>query len=94
VFNTNALSGQLSSTLGLLRKVQQLALYENRLTGVIPNQLARCTDMASLFLYSNALTGQIPPALGLLAKLSLLNLHSNQLNGTTPSEPSACTDIT
>ena len=41
-----------------------LYLYDNQLTGEIPPELGRLSNLTGLFLHGNQLTGEIPPELG------------------------------
>jgi Leucine-rich repeat (LRR) protein len=61
----------------------QLWLYNNRLTGFIPTQLA---ELASLEYLSVGTKSHIPSELGNLTSLIRLSLHENELSGTIPSE--------
>ena len=47
-------------------------LYNNNITGKIPNELGNLTNLISLDLYLNNLTGPIPDTLGNLKKLRFL----------------------
>ncbi|WVZ74620.1 hypothetical protein U9M48_022781 [Paspalum notatum var. saurae] len=72
----------------LLGSLQQLllSLYNNNLSGNIPDALASCSNLTVLDLSSNLLVGSIPPKLGILSKLEYLSLQSNQLEGSIPGE--------
>ena len=56
------------------------------LTGIIPPELSKLSELDTLNLDSNRLTGSIPPELGNLSKLDTLNLDSNRLTGSIPPE--------
>ena len=56
------------------------------LSGFIPPELGKLTELTWLNLSNNALTGPIPPSLGELAKLTLLSLNDNKLTGAIPPE--------
>ena len=56
------------------------------LSGPIPTELGRLTDLESLYLNNNDLTGPIPTELGRLADLRTLNLSGNDLTGPIPTE--------
>jgi len=66
-------------------RVVELNLMDNRLTGSLPPELGRLTDLEGLALGANQLTGPLPPELSQLAALTELSLHSNRLSGTLPS---------
>ena len=67
-------------------RVTELNLWGNELSGEIPSELGRLSDLDTLVLSVNQLTGEIPPELGNLASLWSLHLYGNQLSGEIPSE--------
>ena len=67
-------------------RVQELSLWSNGLTGVIPPELGDLANLEELWLSNNGLTGVIPPELGDLANLERLSLWSNGLTGVIPPE--------
>ena len=67
-------------------RVTELALPDNQLTGEIPPELSRLSNLSVLALPDNQLTGEIPPELGLLSNLTGLLLGDNQLTGKIPPE--------
>ncbi len=67
-------------------KVTELRLAEKGLSGTLPNEIGRLTDLRVLYLKGNDLTGEIPPELGLLKKLYWLSLSNNRLSGSIPRE--------
>ena len=67
-------------------RVVGLNLYHNALSGTIPGELGKLTNLRSLSLFGNQLSGEIPPALGDLSNLESADLYSNQLTGTIPAE--------
>jgi hypothetical protein len=56
------------------------------LTGSIPPELGRLSNLGFLGLYNNQLTGSIPPELGNLSRLAGFLLDNNQLTGSIPPE--------
>ena len=54
------------------------------MTGEIPPELGRLSNLTTLSLSSNGLTGAIPPELGGLSNLTTLSLRSNGLTGCIP----------
>ena len=71
---------------GAPRRVSKLELYENQLTGSLPAELGRLTQLQRLELFHHQLTGAIPPELGQLTQLQSLYLSHNQLMGGIPPE--------
>ena len=67
-------------------RVTELDLSQNQLTGTIPAQIGRLTDLRRLELWGNNLQGEIPPEVGSLGNLQRLSVWSNQLNGSIPAE--------
>ena len=66
-------------------RVVSLHLYSNNLTGPIPTELDRLSNLRVLHLYSNNLTGPLPPEVGNLSNLWSLFLEGNNLTGPLPS---------
>ena len=67
-------------------RVVSLNLHNNRLSGVLPPELGKLSNLEYLSLYSNQLSGPIPSELGNLSNLQNLELYSNQLSGPIPPE--------
>ena len=63
-----------------------LNLSVEQLTGQIPPEIGKLTNLTYLNLASNQLTGSIPQEIGALTKLVKLNLGMNQLTGSIPQE--------
>ena len=78
---------------GAPRRVLKLELYENPLTGSLPAELGRLTQLQRLELFHHQLTGGIPPELSQLTQLQYLDLSSNQLTGAIPVELSQLTQL-
>ena len=74
-------------------RVTRLNLYDNGLTGDIPSELGRLSNLTWLVLYDNQLTGEIPPELGSLSNLTRLHLSRNQLTGEIPPEFGRLSDL-
>lgn len=74
-------------------RVTQLQLFDNQLTGTIPTELGRLTNLNELLLNGNQLTGSIPTALGRLTNLYALYLDGNQLTGSIPAELGRLTNL-
>ena len=65
-----------------LTQLEKLYLYDNQLTGTIPD-LSALINLEILSLYENELTGPIPD-LSTLINLTQLYLYANQLTGPIP----------
>ena len=73
--------------------VTQLFLENNQLTGAIPSEIGRLTNLEWLWLQDNQLTGEIPAELSNLANLEQLWLSHNQLTGVIPAELGHLTNL-
>ena len=71
-----------------------LGLGDNQLTGPIPPELGRLTNLERLQLFENQLSGPIPPELGQLTNLVTLNLFDTRLSGPIPPELGQLTRLT
>ena len=64
--------------------VTDLGLGENQLSGSIPAELGKLSNLTYLDLSTNQLSGSIPSELGSLTNLTYLSLPHNQLSGSLP----------
>ena len=71
---------------GSPRRVTELRLPGNQLTGFIPPELAQLTHLKLLDFSRNRLTGFIPPELAQLTQLQGLDFRGNGLEGPIPVE--------
>ena len=99
LFNTNWLSDEpLSEWWGVFTneqgRVVQLILRRNNLSGPIPPELGRLTNLERLQIHGNRFSGPIPPELGQLTNLIFLSLFSNRLSGPIPPELGHLTGLT
>ncbi|EMS65701.1 hypothetical protein CFC21_095046 [Triticum aestivum] len=69
-----------------LKKLQELHLGYNNISGIMPNRTAHLSSLVVLDISGNNLSGGIPRGVGLLSSLSSLDLSSNYLSGPVPSE--------
>ena len=56
------------------------------MSGQIPPELGKLSNLTGLYLNSNLLTGSIPPELGSLSNLADMRLSWNKLSGEIPPE--------
>jgi len=90
------LSGAMPSQMGSLLKLTALQVQQNALSGPIPSEVGRLTNMRVSFnLDNNAFTQHIPSQLGLLKFASQsIDLSYNELSGPIPSEIARLTHLT
>ncbi|XP_059309598.1 LRR receptor-like serine/threonine-protein kinase GSO2 [Lycium ferocissimum] len=85
--SSNALTGKIPETIGLLSGIPLLNLSHNNLSGLIPKTIGEMISLESLDLSYNHFAGEIPVTLTLLDFLQYLNLSYNNLSGKIPSNP-------
>jgi Leucine-rich repeat (LRR) protein len=66
--------------------VEQIRLYENNLTGTLPDEIGDFTNLKVLDLNTNQISGTIPVSIGNLTQLTTLSFKDNQLIGNIPVE--------
>lgn len=66
-------------------RVVKLELFNNNLTGSIPNYIENLSELTTLNLSNNSLQNAIPTTIGNLTKLKTLGLSGNQLSGEIPT---------
>ena len=71
---------------GSPKRVIHLVLIQRGLSGRLPTELGRLSNLSLLQLSSNELRGGIPAELGSLGRLELLILADNELSGEIPPE--------
>ena len=75
-------------------RITRLNCYNSSLTGGIPENIGKLTELTQLGLKSNDLKGEIPESIGNLTNLTDLYLYNNQLTGAIPSEIGNLTNLT
>uniref|UniRef100_A0A453QZ36 non-specific serine/threonine protein kinase n=1 Tax=Aegilops tauschii subsp. strangulata TaxID=200361 RepID=A0A453QZ36_AEGTS len=68
------------------RRVVQLVLREQKLSGELSSALGNLSHLRVLNLSGNLFAGSVPPELGSLSRLRFLDVSSNTLAGTVPPE--------
>ena len=74
-------------------KTTQISLDFLQLTGEIPKEIGKLTNLKWLSLHNNQLTGEIPKEIGKLTNLQQLELSSNSLTGEIPKEIGKLTNL-
>lgn len=74
-------------------RVWKIAAEDKELSGPLPSDLAKLTELRSLDLSGNQITGTVPSWLTQLKKIEVLNLGDNSLTGSVPSDISNATKL-
>jgi len=75
---------QLSPTIGNMKKLEQLVLINNDISGEIPSEIGNLNKLIGLNLSGNKLKGSLPDSMANMTMLSTLQLYSNHLEGPIP----------
>jgi len=67
-------------------RVLQINLVDNGLTGKLPGDLSKASNLQVARFYSNELTGDIPPEIFTMKSLQIFDANTNQIGGSLPSE--------
>ena len=86
-------SVQLWGTCYNIETTTELNLSNNQLTGEIPSEIGKLTNLEGLYLFENQLTGEIPEEIGNLTNLTFLGLSENQLIGEMSSNIENLTNL-
>lgn len=89
----NELTGSIPTTLGRLRKLQALNLYDNNMMGPIPNEICNLKDLGFLSLGLNEFCCSVPGCLGDIKSLRYIYLNENKMNSSIPSSLWNLTDL-
>ncbi|CAL9152784.1 unnamed protein product [Musa hybrid cultivar] len=82
------LSGTLSLAVVRLRHLLNLSAASNSLSGPIPAELSRLSNLRHLNLSNNLFNGSFPSAIVRLKNLLVLDIYNNNLTGPLPAEVS------
>lgn len=85
MIHRNRFSGPDRPELSKLKLLQLLALNDNELEGLIPENLSELKQITDPQLQNNKFVGPIARAISKLESLSYLDLSGNKLNGTMPN---------
>ncbi|KAL6143124.1 hypothetical protein ACLB2K_053820 [Fragaria x ananassa] len=77
----NSLTGNLPSSLGLLKNLRYLTLWYNSFQGSIPESVGNLTSLEEFYLAKNNLGGVIPESFGKLSSLVAVDLSENIWEG-------------
>ena len=76
-----ALGLQIHQAAPALSNISIFYLYDNQLSGTIPEELGNLKSIIDIDLSINRLNGIVPISLGNLSKLEWLSLYNNQFSG-------------
>lgn len=62
--------------------LQELYLEENRLSGTLPAELGRLSELTFFYVFDNFLSGSIPSEYAMLTRLNTVYFEMNDLKGT------------
>ena len=82
---SKALQGTIPTEIERLKRLRDLRLNNNELTGTISSGIGNL-ELTTLSLWDNKLSGTIPPEIGDNPFLETILLHNNDLRGTIPPE--------
>uniref|UniRef100_A0A7S4MD84 L domain-like protein n=1 Tax=Odontella aurita TaxID=265563 RepID=A0A7S4MD84_9STRA len=96
----NSLSGTIPTEFGNMTRLENMWMFFNDdtyggtgITGRIPAELGRLTELWQLQLQKNTLSGPVPAEMGTLTNLQLMDLGENALTGSVPPEWSGMTGL-
>ncbi|KAK9678029.1 hypothetical protein RND81_11G183200 [Saponaria officinalis] len=81
LFDNNLLTGELPSTLGLVKTLEVVRVDRNSLSGPLPSNLSNLIDVNELVLSNNAFTGALPD-LTSMVNLYLLDMSNNSFEAS------------
>ncbi|XP_056173355.1 receptor-like protein 6 [Syzygium oleosum] len=79
--------------LSLLKRLTNLDLSSNRISGEIPSWICQLSSLQQLSLYNNSLFGNIPSCFGNMTNLFNLRLSTNKLQGELPRSLVKCVKL-
>jgi hypothetical protein len=74
-------TGTLPTSIGNLKKLVLLDLFDNNLKGTIPTEIGQMGKLRFLFLNKNKFTGTLPKTFSKLSLLETVLLHDNDFHG-------------
>ncbi|KAH7554672.1 hypothetical protein JRO89_XS12G0255800 [Xanthoceras sorbifolium] len=92
--SSNALFGEIPSSIGALSSLMVLNMSRNHLFGSIPVSVGELKSTHVLDLSENWLNGSIPSAIGGAVSLKELRLEKNFLSGKIPAQIENCSSLT
>ncbi|KAI4353430.1 hypothetical protein L6164_002381 [Bauhinia variegata] len=76
-----------------LKHLENISLFDNQFSGVIPQSLGINSSLVRLDLMNNKFTGILPPHLCFGKQLHVLNMGFNQLQGAIPADAGTCPSL-
>ena len=93
ILSDNFLSGELPRVIGNISSIGLLDLFNNRLSGKVPESLEDLSRIRQHYPHRNQLSGEIPTKLGSCTNLNKLDLSYNMLTGRIPENISGIVKI-
>jgi Leucine-rich repeat (LRR) protein len=97
----NGLNGIIPESLGELKELRTLHLYNNQgvsrpnnITGSLPQRIGELIELRDVAIYRNHLTGELPSSIGNCTKIWRMYLYSNQIEGVIPFEIGNISELT
>ncbi|XP_074335665.1 putative receptor-like protein kinase At3g47110 [Apium graveolens] len=87
---SNMLQGSIPTQLFYISTLQEIFLADNRLRGVLPDEIAFSSHCVYLNLSKNLFTGPLPSNIGSLKQLVGLDVSYNKLTGDIPATLDGC----
>ncbi|CAJ1858284.1 unnamed protein product [Sphenostylis stenocarpa] len=84
ILDHNLFTGNVPSSLGSLRELNEISLGHNKFSGAIPNEIGTLSRLKTLDISNNALNGSLPATFSNLSSLTLLNAENNLLENQIP----------
>ncbi|PON69034.1 Serine/threonine protein kinase [Parasponia andersonii] len=81
----NALTG-LSASVGSLKNLENMYVFDNKLSGEIPRELENLEKLEELLMAGNSLHGNIPHSLSSMKSIRILDFSHNNLSGMIPKD--------
>ena len=91
---SEATSGSIPVSIGLLSHLMELRLNGKGLTGTIPPEMGMLQQLAGLYIYKTNIGGPIPEELGTMRSLTVFSASSNSFTGRIPTGLGQLTRLT
>ncbi|KAL3340077.1 hypothetical protein AABB24_028604 [Solanum stoloniferum] len=90
IMSENEFSGQLPEQLCQGGKLENFTVSNNKLTGLIPSSLSKCSSFKWVRFNNNSFTGNLFEAFGIYSELQFIDLSDNNFHGELNSNWGKC----